>query len=427
MILQKTCFDFLRFAMGNAEHLSFLPTDKDWRGFYTFCKRQALLGVGFAAVEKLYSVRAVEYGISSSDGGLCPKDLQMKWMAAVLKIERLNKKLNIQCKDLTDLLEQNKLHCCILKGQGNLLNYPEYLKLRRNSGDIDVWCTAPEKGLPIAVQTGKDSVEYVNYHGRKAVIEYVQMWNRSVAGKEKRALYHHIETPDFRGTEVEVHYRPSFCHSPLRNIRMQKWFTEQVDICMKNKNQFGYATPTPSVNVVYQMCHLFSHLFETGLGLRQLMDYYFLLMQWHKQVWSVECGVWSEDKQDIQSQGMWAEGLGVPVMSKEEIMHVLRSFGMAKFVAAVMWVLHEVFAMPTHYYICEPNEKEGRRLLTEIMQGGNFGQYDERGKDMKNGGTIPHAIWKLKHVMRLVSSYPEEALWEPVFRVYHLLWRVFHN
>ena len=73
---------------------------------------------------------------------------------------------------------------------------------------------------------------------------------------------------------------------------------------------------------------------------------------------------------------MWSEGLGVPVMSKDEMMNVLHSFGMGKFAAAVMWVLHEVFAMPIHYYICEPNEREGRKLLAEIMQGGNFGHYE---------------------------------------------------
>ena len=74
--------------------------------------------------------------------------------------------------------------------------------------------------------------------------------------------------------------------------------------------------------------------------------------------------------------------------------------------------------------ICEPNEKEGRKLLEEIMKGGNFGQYDERGKELKNGGMVMHGVWKLKRVMRLVRSYPEEALWEPVFRVYHLGWRM---
>ena len=169
---------------------------------------------------------------------------------------------------------------------------------------------------------------------------------------------------------------------------------------------------------------------------------------------------------DLQTQGMWSEGLGTPVMSKEEVMAVLRSFGMGKFTSAVMYVLHEVFAMPTRqlinddrllitdgysinddrllitdgysinderltiddcpWLLCEPNEKEGKKLLEEIMKEGNFCQYDERGKELKNGGMVKHGIWKLKRVMRLVSSYPEEALWEPVFRVWHLGWRLQH-
>ena len=75
------------------------------------------------------------------------------------------------------------------------------------------------------------------------------------------------------------------------------------------------------------------------------------------------------------------------------------------------------------WMLCEPNEKEGRKLLEEIMKGGNFGQYDTRDAVLKNGGMVKHGVWKLKRVMRLVRSYPEEALWEPVFRVYHLIWR----
>ena len=54
---------------------------------------------------------------------------------------------------------------------------------------------------------------------------------------------------------------------------------------------------------------------------------------------------------DLQTQGMWSEGLGTPVMSKEEVMAVLRSFGMGKYAAPVMYVLLEVFAMPTRHSI----------------------------------------------------------------------------
>ena len=180
---------------------------------------------------------------------------------------------------------------------------------------------------------------------------------------------------------------------------------------------------------------------------------------------------------DLQSQGMWSEGLGKPVMSAMEVMAVLRSFGIGKFAGAVMYVLHEAFeneecllelemrneklgierelpridrelkeigpqaddmgeqqlssigqqlkekCVCEPWMICEPNEREGRKLLEEIMKGGNFGQYDTRDAALKKGGMMKHGVWKLKRVMRLVSSYPEEALWEPVFRLWHLGWR----
>ena len=397
-------FDFLQVAIGNRKSLSVSVSDADWHRLFDFCKRQALAGIGFSAVERLH-----QQGIE------CPVSLKMKWMALALQIERQNEKLNNQCKELTERLEHDGLHCCILKGQGNLLNYPEHLKLRRNPGDIDIWCVPPSEGLPIAMQVEKDRAEYAIYHGHKAVREYVLMQHR-LAGNEGKPIirYHHIEAPNIDGTPIEVHFRVGHVNLPLRNMRMQRWFDRQADVCMKDRTHLGFSVPTPSVNVVYQMTHLFTHYFDEGLGLRQLMDYYYTLKRWHN-----DC----MEKLDLQSQGMWAEGLGVPVMSKEEVMNVLHSLGMGKFAAAVMWVLHEVFAMPTHYYICEPNEKEGRKLLAEIIQGGNFGQYDERGKDMRNGGTIPHAVWKLKRVMKLVSSYPEEALCEPFFREWHWGWR----
>lgn len=396
-------FEFLQVAVGNRKSLSVSVTDADWHRLFEFCKRQALIGVGFSAVEKLHTM-----------GVVCPAALRMQWLALALQIEKRNGLLNEQCSQLARRYEHDGLSTCILKGQGNCLNYPEGLRNRRQCGDIDVW-TAPLCDISVAVQTGKGEVEYVEYYGRKAVMEYVRMQHRLEGNIEKPVIrYHHIEAPKIDGTEVEVHFRPCYAHSPLRNWRMQRWFEEHADVCMKNKTHMGFAVPTASVNVVYQMCHLFSHYFDEGLGLRQLMDYYFALKVWHNDV--MEC-------KDLQAQGMWNEGLGTPVMSKGEVMAVLRSFGMKKFAASVMYVLQEVFAMPSLYYICEPNEKEGKKLLAEIMQGGNFGQYDTRDAELKRGGMMKHGVWKLKRVMRLVRSYPEEALWEPVFRAYHLIWR----
>ena len=400
-------FEFLQVAIGNRETLSRELSDNDWQDIFLLLKKHALLGVGFTAVERLHV-----------KGIVCPAKLRMQWYALVVQIEKRNMQLNELCKKVTEQYEHDGLSTCILKGQGNLLNYPNGLGARRQSGDIDVWATTiNDCGIPIAVETGKNTVDYIEYHGHEAVREYVKMLYRLQGLSTKpKACYHHIDAPDMDGVEVEVHYRPTFCRSLIRNRRMQKWFTYHAPECMNNRTSEGFAVPTASFNVVYHMAHLFEHYFEGGIGLRHMMDYYFTL-----QVWQKEITEWK----NTQSQGMWSEELGTPVMSKEEVMAVLRSFGMGKFAAAVMYVLHEVFAMPTHYYyICEPNEKKGQKLLAEIMQGGNFGQYDTRDAALKKGGMMKHGVWKLKRVMRLVSSYPEEALWEPVFRMWHLLWRI---
>ena len=62
-------FEFLQVAIGNRESLSVVISDTDWLRLFDFCKKQALIGVGFTAVEKLH-VLGVE----------CPANLRMKWM-----------------------------------------------------------------------------------------------------------------------------------------------------------------------------------------------------------------------------------------------------------------------------------------------------------------------------------------------------------
>lgn len=415
-------FEFLQVAIGNRESLSRELSDNEWQDIFRLLKEHALLGVGFSAMERLHA-----------KGVVCPPGLRMKWFALVVQIERRNEQMNGLCKKVTEQYEHDGLSTCILKGQGNILNYPKKLGVRRQSGDIDVWATLinvdglriKDKGIAIAVYTGKNKVEYVEYHGHKAIREYVMMQYRlKRIDAHPKVCYHHIDAPDMDGIEVEVHYRPTFCRSFIRNRRMQKWFDTLASECMSNRTSEGFAVPTASFNVVYQMAHLFEHYFEGGIGLRQMMDYHYTLKAWQEEIME-----WKSQ----QSQGMWSEGLGTPVMSAQEVMAVLRSFGMGKFAGAVMWVLKEVFFKNEEcilsfapWMICEPNEKEGKKLLEEIMKGGNFGQYDERGKEFKNGGMMKHGLWKLKRVMRLVRSYPEEAMWEPMFRVYHLIWRLIH-
>ena len=449
-------FELLKTAIGQRKVLSTVPSVKEWEAIYGLLKKHALLGVGYVAIQKLPKEQWP------------PNAMIMQWVGVAQKIRLLNLELNEECRKVVTQLEHDGIGAVVIKGQSNLENYPEELREYRNPGDIDLWTKQTNDcGIPIAVKQG-ESVEYEYYKGVRGIIEYARLQRRVREDKSPiKPLYYHVEYHTDKGTEVEMHYRPSFLCSPIRNMRMQRWFKEQFDVCLQNRCRLGFPVLTSSVNVVYQLVHLHRHVFEGGVGLRQLMDYYFALRVWHNDV--MEC-------KDLQTQGMWSEGLGTPVMSAQEMMAVIRSFGMGQFAGAVMWVLNEVFAMPTRqlinderlmindgvhtentdgnggpqadevgeqqlskigqqlkennfapWMICEPNEKEGRRLLEEIMKGGNFGQYDTRDAALKKGGMVKHGVWKLKRVMRLVRSYPEEALWEPVFRFYHLIWRFSHG
>ena len=254
-------FEFLQVAVGNRESLSGGVSDADWHRLFEFCKKQALIGVGFTAVEKLHAM-----------GVVCPAALRMQWMALALQIEKRNALLNEQCRQLTDRYKHDGFVTCILKGQGNCINYPENLRKRRQCGDIDVW-TAPLCDISVAVQTGSNDVEYATYNGCRAVREYVRMQHRLAGNNDMpKQNYHHIDAPTMDGTDVEVNFRAAHLYSPLRNWRLQKWMNEHADECMKNKTHLGFAMPTSSVNVIYQMTHMFIHHIDGGLGFRHLMD-----------------------------------------------------------------------------------------------------------------------------------------------------------
>ena len=47
-------FEFIQVAVGNRKSLSVVISDTDWLRLFEFCKKQALIGVGFTAVEKLH-------------------------------------------------------------------------------------------------------------------------------------------------------------------------------------------------------------------------------------------------------------------------------------------------------------------------------------------------------------------------------------
>lgn len=296
------------------------------------------------------------------------KDLLLQWMMQCQMLEKANVRLNDAAIHVSEWFGKKGFRTCILKGQGNALMYPN--PYSRTPGDIDIWVEG----------------------GDKRVISFV----RSISTHEK-ACYHHIEFPSYKGVEVEVHYRPSFLLCFWHNRKLQNYYEKVKEKQFSHRvtlGEQGGAIPTVKFNLIFQLTHIYAHLMNEGIGLRQLLDYYFVLLH--------------ADIKDLA-----------------ELQRNLKRFGLWKFAGAIMYIMQEVFGMPASRLIVPSNEKYGIFVLNEVLEAGNFGKYDERNRFGKS--QLGHNLQRVYRDIRLVRYFPMEALSEPLFRTWHFFWRLCHK
>ena len=375
---QKIFFDFLRFCIGSAKEIPGSLKEVDWKELYAIAKKQALLGVLFHGIQRLPKELAPE------------QKLLMQWMVMAEMIRKQNIRLFQDSVKVCQNFENEGFANCILKGQGNALLYPD--PYMRTPGDIDIYLAG----------------------GRKRVMKYV---NKVCPNQVMR--YHHVDFPVMK-TAIEVHFTPSYMFFPVHNRRMQKWFGkvmgEQCNHRVSLPDGYGEIhVPQVSFNVIYILSHLHRHIFTEGIGLRQLLDYYFVLLKWHTDL-----------------TNLTNSNNSLPQMTQintdlDALRHELKYLGLWKFAGAVMYVLHEVFGLSEDWMIAPMDEREGRFLLDEIMRGGNFGQYDTRLGSKENEGKLHRYLRMSLRNLRFVKHYPTEALSEPLFRTWFALWKKIHG
>ena len=346
--------------------MSMVVAKIDWRQLYTFASRQALLGFCFDGIERLTKEFSEE--LKQNPMG---RDLLMTWMGAAQQIRRQNVKVNAVAGELYSKFREDGLRCCILKGQGNALMYPN--PYSRTSGDIDVWVNASREQI----------TEYAKKHFE--------------IGDDIR--FHHLET-SFDGVPVELHFFPGIMNNPIYNVRLQKWFKRNADLQCSNvvslPDGIGeIAIPTTAFNVIYQLTHLYHHFFDEGIGMRQIIDYYYVV-----SMLNVNCEMLTWLPKELKYLGLW------------------------KFAGAVMYVLHEALGLPEEKMIAPMDEKRGKLLLTEILNGGNFGKHFTKYGHFTQQGMAKKYFLKIWRNMHFVRFYPAEALSEPFFRTWHFFWRV---
>ena len=359
-------FAFLKYCLGYKGNISRVIAGMNWQQLYSFASKQALLGLCFDGIERLGKENPEELRLNPIG-----RELLMTWMGKAQQIRRQNRKVNLVASKFFSMLREDGLRCCVLKGQGNALMYPN--PYSRTPGDIDVWIDA----------------------SRERIMEYAS--KKFELGDDIRLQ--HLET-SLDGVLVELHFFPCSMNNPIYHARLQKWFRRNADLQCSHivglpDGAGDIAIPTSAFNVVYQLCHLYHHFFDEGIGMRQIIDYYYVV-----SMLNVNCEMLTWLPKDLKHLGLW------------------------KFAGAVMYVLHEALGLPEEKMIAPMDEKRGKLLLVEILNGGNFGKHFTKYGGFTHQSMGKKYFLKIWRNMHFVRYYPAEALSEPIFRTWHIFWRM---
>ena len=433
----------------------------NWQELYSFASKQAILGLCFEGIERLGKEYPEELRLNPIG-----RELLMTWMGKAQQIRRQNMKVNAVAGKLFSMLREDGLRCCILKGQGNALMYPN--PYSRTPGDIDVWINA----------------------SRERIMEYAS--KKFELGDDIRLQ--HLET-SLDGVPVELHFFPCSMNNPIYHARLQKWFKRNADLQCSHivglpDGAGDIAIPTMAFNVIYQLTHLYHHFFDEGIGMRQIIDYYYVVCDFYKVYQnfskthpssltlkggstvfpkplspqgtgdvtapprrseplrskvggpskvSPDCAGWdrrgvSGDTGSVSCSS--ASGSSITSVSSASttdssastalvvVQRELKYLGLWKFAGAVMYVLKEVLGLSEDKMIVPMDEKRGRLLLAEILDGGNFGRHFTKYGGFTHQSMGKKYFLKIWRNMHFVRYYPAEALSEPIFRTWHFFWRM---
>lgn len=326
---EEIFYALLRAAMTD-ETFDEVPTDDEWRWLYKAATKQSLLGV-------CYMNRAH-----------MPMDVAMTWVADAETIRGLNKSLNEEAARLTKLFADQGRKSAILKGQANARLYPD--SFTRQPGDIDIW-----------VEGGRDSV--------------IALLNDMQILSDDKIIYHHAHMKTDNSIKVDIHFRPSPGNkNPITNRRLQKWLEEEVENTTVVEQ--GFNVPTIRFALVMQLAHVQYHFLGSGIGFRQVCDYYWLLKK-----------ATEEDRQAVAG--------------------VIKSFGLRHTAGALMWVLGEILHLEERLMYCRKDKWRGKWMLREMMDGGNFGMFVNR---CKRGHLSRVKANRLRH-LKLMRFDFWEMLW----------------
>ena len=337
--------------MGRESSFEKVPSAVDWKHLFNMAGYQAMIGILNDGVHRLPKEQQP------------PERILAEWDRLTGKVEEIHARHVRQAAELEELFERKGLHGCVLKGTGLAQLYPT--PGHRQCGDIDVWVPGPRKAV-LKAFTDEFEVHDILYQECKADI--------------------------FDDTVVEIHFHPTKMYNPFLNTRLQRWLNLHSPV----RKDAALTYPDAEFNAVFCMAHMYRHYIVGGLGMRQMLDYYYVLRE-------------------------------LPAASRGPVMQTLKRLGMGRFAAATMLAIKYNFGLENEYLLCKPDMKRGPKLVNDLFKMGNFGILDPRNRGSDKETALGRFRRKNRRAFSNLRDYPREVFWAPLARISQHLWRRLHG
>lgn len=271
-----------------------------------------------------------------------------------------NQRIDQEVADLCQLMQRHGVDIVVVKGQTIASHYPT--PKVRVPGDIDFYCDAQNFERAKEVLVREWGVDFHTHEDDEDTDQHI-------------AFFHH-------GTDFEMHFRLVSFASKRNQQLFDKWIDDATPTAV---NLQGTTIPTlpPTENLLYTFLHLYHHLIELGVGLRQFCDMAVLIHTYREAI------------------------------DRRHLAEMLHALDFTRAFRAIEQILVSRMGLPEDELPIPLQPKDDRHeaaILDIVYKRGNFGKY---GRDTKVRSGLRYYIKtmriKVAHYGRLYRLAPRES------------------